>query len=98
MVIDQTDPKIAWATIIFFLVSTIVLYMIVPLLSWSDREGPSPSVDVTVRLTPLGGDTAAFLTAGAARALKGSSVVLVTVTGGDDAADVAELLDNPEPE
>lgn len=59
---------------------------------WSDKEGPTPSVDVTVRLTQLAAhDFAAIV---AARALKGLDVVLVEVDGGDTADEVEALL-NP---
>lgn len=59
---------------------------------WSDKEGPNPTVDVTVRLSKLAAhDFAAIV---AARGLKGLDVVLVEVDGGDDADDVEALL-NP---
>jgi hypothetical protein len=59
---------------------------------WTDKEGPSPAVLVTVRLTALAAhDFAAIV---AARALKGMDVALVELTEGDDADDVEALL-NP---
>lgn len=59
---------------------------------WHDKEGPSPSVDVTVRISQLAAhDFAAIV---ALRALVGLDVVLVEVDSGDDADDVEALL-NP---